>query len=400
MEGKNDSRALDASSLEAAALRSRLAELEERLAALEGVLAAEAEDRARAEAAFRLNEERLDALLKLSEMRDATEDELAHYAIDECVRLTGSKIGYLHFVNRSGDGFVSYVWSKGSREVCEAVEYMDYSLDTAGIWADTLRSKRPVIHNDYPSEPSRRGLPVGHLPLIRHMGVPVLKDGRVVAVSGVANKEEPYDAADLRQLLLFANRLWGIVEARRSELELAEANRELSRLASLDGLTGIANRRIFDECLAMQWKAAHREGDAISLLIADIDSFKAYNDAYGHLAGDEVLKRVAKVIAGVARRPTDLAARYGGEEFVVLLPNTEGATALAIAESLVARIGGLGIPHSTSSVADVVTISIGVASLLPSRGEFASSEALVAAADVALYEAKRGGKNRALLQPR
>lgn len=309
MEGKNDSRVLAASRLEAAALRARLAALEEKLTALEGVLAAEAEDRARAEAAFRLNEERLDALLKLSEMRDATEDELAHYAIDECVRLTGSKIGYIHFVKRSGVGFISYVWSRGSREVCEAVEYMDYSLDTACIWADTLRTKRPVIHNDYPNEPSRRGLPTGHLPLLRHMGVPVLKEGRVVAVSGVANKEEAYDAADLRQILLFANRLWGIVEARRSEAELAEANRQLSRLASLDGLTGIA-------------------------------------------------------------------------------------------ESLVAKVSDLGIAHAGSKVVELLTISIGVASLLPSRGEFPNAEALMAAADVALYEAKRGGKNRALLQPR
>jgi len=374
--------------------------LRSRIADLEGRLAAEAEDRRRTEEAFRFNEERLDALLKLSEMRDSSESELTHYAIDECVRLTGSKIGYIHFVNGTGDGFLSYVWSTGSREVCEAVHYMDYSLDSAGIWADTLRFKKPVIHNDYPNEPSRRGLPQGHHPLSRHMGVPVLKDGTVVAVSGVANKETPYDASDLRQLLLFANRLWGIVESKRAEADLARANAELSRLALLDGLTGIANRRAFDDFLAMQWKAAQRVGHRISLLMGDIDSFKAYNDTYGHPAGDEVLVRIAAVLSAAARRPADFAARYGGEEFVLILPETDGESALAIARTSVERIADMRIPHVGSATADIVTLSIGVASLVPSREESSSFEALIEAADAALYEAKRGGKNRAVLSAR
>jgi diguanylate cyclase (GGDEF)-like protein len=361
-------------------------------------LEAEIEDRRKAEASFRLNEERLDALLKLSEMHESSVEELTQYAIDACVRLTGSGIGYLHFTNDTEDGFLAYTWSRGSREVCTAVERMDYGLDSAGIWADTLRSRKPRIHNDYPTEPTRRGLPRGHLPLLRHMGVPVLKEGRVVAIGGVANKESPYDASDLRQLLLFTNRLWSIVEAKRSKADLAEANAELSRLARIDSLTGIANRRTFDAFLEMQWRTAAREGAAISLLMADIDSFKAYNDTYGHQAGDEALRRVASVIAGASRRLSDLAARYGGEEFSAILPNTGSESALGLARSIVAEVAALRIPHALST-GGIVSISVGVATLVPSRDGREASGTLVAQADAALYEAKRRGKNRAVGDP-
>jgi diguanylate cyclase (GGDEF)-like protein len=370
--------------------RSRTLDLERRLEA-------EIEDRRRAEASFRLNEERLDALLKLSEMHESSVEELAQYAIDACVRLTESRIGYLHFTNDTEDGFLSYTWSRGSREVCKAVERMDYGLDSAGIWADTLRFKKPLIHNDYPTEPSRRGLPQGHHPLLRHMGVPVLKEGRLVAIGGVANKESPYDASDLRQLLLFTNRLWSIIEAKRSKAELAEANAELSRLARTDGLTGIANRRTFDAFLEMQWRTAAREAASISLLMADIDCFKAYNDTYGHQAGDEVLKRVAAVIAGATRRLSDMAARYGGEEFSAILPSTGAESAMGLARSIVEGVAGLGIPHRHSTAAGIVSISVGVATLVPSRDGRESSDSLVGRADAALYEAKRAGKNRAVL---
>jgi diguanylate cyclase (GGDEF)-like protein len=371
--------------------------LRDELARTKRLLATEIEDRLRAEASFKLNEERLDALLQLSERRESSVEELAQFAIDESVRLTGSTIGYIHFVNPSEDGFLSYVWSNGSREVCAAVEVMDYSIHSAGIWADALRFKRPIVHNDYPNEPSRHGLPAGHIPLSRHMGVPVLKGGKVVAVSGVANKSLPYDGSDLRQLVLFANRLWSIVESKRAEAELSAANAELSRLANLDGLTGIANRRALDHFLELQWKVAVRELAPISLLMLDIDDFKAYNDAYGHQAGDEALKRVAGAIAASARRPTDLAARYGGEEFVLVLMKTEAESALDIARSIVSEVGRLGIPHEGSGLPGRLSVSAGVSSVIPSREGPESPDRLLAEADAALYEAKRLGKNRAAL---
>lgn len=367
------------------------------LEAARRLLELEVQERRRAELSFRLNEDRLDALLKLSEMRESSIEELAQYAIDEAVRLTGSAIGYIHLVNQAQDGFSSYFWSKGSREVCAAVETMDYSIVHAGIWADSLRLARPVIHNDYPSEPTRRGLPQGHLALTRHMGVPVLAGARVVAVGGVANKPSPYDGADLRQLLLFTRRLWAIIDARRAEEALVDANAELSRLASLDGLTGIANRRALDQFFELQWRAAIREESEVSLLMIDIDCFKDFNDRYGHLEGDTTLKLVAGAVARAARRPTDLAARYGGEEFALVLARTSAEKAFAIARALVSEVAGLGIVHEREGGPGVVMVSIGVASAAPCREGGQDFEGLVAAADAALYEAKRQGKGRAAL---
>lgn len=358
-------------------------------------LAAETGRRRAAEAAFRLNEERLDALLALSERHHASVEELAQFAIDEGVRLTRSTIGYLHFVNDAQDGFLHYFWSRGSRETCAAVELMDYTVCTAGIWADALRLRRAVVHNDYPHEPTRRGLPEGHHPLSRHMSIPVLRDDKVVAICGVANKPAPYDAADLRQLRLLANRLWSIVESQRTTAALEAANAELSRVAGIDALTGVANRRALETFLERQWKIAAREGWPISLLMLDIDCFKAFNDTYGHQAGDAALKAVGGAASEVARRPNDLVARYGGEEFLVVLTRAQEDDAMAIACGLVERVRALGLVHGGSACAPVVTVSIGAASHVPQPDGPADWPALVAAADAALYAAKQGWRNRA-----
>lgn len=356
-------------------------------------LAAETERRRAAEAAFRLNEERLDALLALSERHHASVEELAQFAIDEGVRLTRSTIGYLHFVNDAQDGFLHYFWSRGSRETCAAVELMDYTVCTAGIWADALRLRRPVVHNGYPNEPTRRGLPEGHHALSRHMSIPVLRDERVVAICGVANKPAPYDAADLRQLRLLANRLWSIVESQRTTAALEAANAELSRVAGIDALTGVANRRALESFLDRQWRSAAREGTPISLLMLDIDYFKAFNDTYGHQAGDAALKAVGAAAALAARRPADLVARFGGEEFIVVLSGAGEADATAIANGLVERVRALGLVHAGSSCAPVVTVSVGTATRVPQPDAPVDWPALVAAADAALYAAKQGGRN-------
>lgn len=355
----------------------------------------EARLRQRAEEAFALNEARLDGLLTLSEKHESSVEELAQFVIDEAVRLTRSSIGYLHFVNEGEDGFLSYFWSTNSRETCSAVNMMDYKLAHAGIWADALRLRHPVIHNDYPNEPSRQGLPPGHHPLSRHMCIPVLREGKVVAICGVANKAEHYDASDQRQLALLANRLWSIVESKRANAALAAANAELSRIASLDALTGVANRRGLMSHLESQWKRAIREERSISLLMIDIDFFKLFNDRYGHQAGDQALKSVGEAVASAARRSTDLAARYGGEEFVLVLPATRKEFALEIAERLVEKVRRLGIAHEASKCAAVVTISIGVASCLPRSEIPIDYETLIAEADEALYAAKNTGRNRA-----
>jgi len=166
----------------------------------------------------------------------------------------------------------------------------------------------------------------------------------------------------------------------------------LQLLSSLDGLTGIANRRHFDEGLDREWRRALRGRTPISLIMVDIDFFKPYNDTYEHQAGDECLKQVARLLKGYSRRGGDFAARYGGEEFAVVLSGTDGDGAREIAEEIRLRVECLGIPHESSRVKAVVTVSAGVATLTP--GEDATPGALVRMADTALYQAKETGRNR------
>jgi diguanylate cyclase (GGDEF)-like protein len=175
-------------------------------------------------------------------------------------------------------------------------------------------------------------------------------------------------------------------------LKLDTANRELSRLSSLDGLTGIANRRRFDEAIDAEWRRARRNASTLSLVLADIDHFKYFNDSRGHQAGDDCLRKVADALQRTVKRPGDLVARYGGEEFAVLLPETQPEGALYLADQLRLAVSSLNLLHTSSPVATYVTISIGVASCSPEPGN--SPEQLIMMADERLYAAKRNGRNR------
>jgi diguanylate cyclase (GGDEF)-like protein/PAS domain S-box-containing protein len=168
----------------------------------------------------------------------------------------------------------------------------------------------------------------------------------------------------------------------------------LENLSATDGLTGISNRRRFDEFLEREWRRSTREQPELSLLIIDIDYFKRFNDRYGHLAGDDVLRRVAEVLGEVVRRATDLVARYGGEEFVCVLPGTGETGAMEMARRIVNEIAALRIPHERSAVAEYVTVSVGAATEVPGRGLDCSD--LIGKADRCLYSAKRQGRNRAV----
>ncbi len=179
---------------------------------------------------------------------------------------------------------------------------------------------------------------------------------------------------------------------------------KLRELASFDGLTGIANRRSFDDTLMRELSRARRDARPVSLAMADIDHFKRYNDRHGHPAGDECLRRVARAIAGAVRRAGDLAARYGGEEFVVILPNTDAAAAAIVAEKIRAGVAALELAHGDSSAAAFVTISVGVATWAPqlsgdSFDPAGASKELLSLADQALYRAKASGRNRVAAAP-
>ena len=173
--------------------------------------------------------------------------------------------------------------------------------------------------------------------------------------------------------------------------QLNSANKQLEMLTLTDELTGSVNRRGFEHALQGEWGRAIRDKNALTLLIVDVDYFKAYNDHYGHLAGDECLKRVAQALAAVPGRLGDLVARYGGEEFAVILPNTEDLDAV-VAERCRAAIEGMGIPHEYSAAGPVVTVSVGSATCWPHQHE--DPREIIVLADKAMYEAKASGRNR------
>ena len=182
---------------------------------------------------------------------------------------------------------------------------------------------------------------------------------------------------------------------RESQQQLLQVNLELQRLTHSDGLTGLSNRRYLDEYLSAEWRRGARAQTELSMLMIDVDNFKLYNDTYGHVAGDEVLKRVASTVERCLGQPEDLAARFGGEEFAVVLPGTAVGGARLLAEEIRREVEMLCLPHANSSTGRHVTISVGGATIVPTVDSAMTS--LVEAADLALYRAKRDGKNRVVV---
>ncbi|HEY0182468.1 MAG TPA: sensor domain-containing diguanylate cyclase [Rhodopila sp.] len=190
-----------------------------------------------------------------------------------------------------------------------------------------------------------------------------------------------------------------ITERKRAEEQLAEVharleatNQLLRVLAQQDGLTGLANRRCFDEMLQTEFRRAYRERQPLGIVMIDVDRFKSYNDLYGHLAGDTCLRLITAAVASALRRPTDLAARYGGEEIVVLLPLTSVSGAMAVAQRIRRAVSALRITH-LGNAARIATVSAGTSSMIP-RHDDDNPDDLISAADRALYQAKMEGRNR------
>ena len=169
---------------------------------------------------LRQTETRLESLLALSQLTDVGEREIRDFALESVVSLTKSKGGYLHFVNEDEKTIELISWSKGARELCEAEKTSHYPLDKAGIWADSIRLRIPVVHNDYQSNAEKKGYPQGHFHVVRHLSVPIFDSDKIVAVAGVGNKETPYDDSDLRQSLLFMNSMWAILKQKKAIEEI------------------------------------------------------------------------------------------------------------------------------------------------------------------------------------
>jgi diguanylate cyclase (GGDEF)-like protein len=259
-----------------------------------------------------------------------------------------------------------------------------------GVVGRTLRLGKTQLALDVRKDPDYVPL---HDAVTSEVVIPIRFRSRTLGVFDLeSTTPEPFSAENLVVFETFADQLAGAIHMAAINQQLEEANQRLQRLSSIDGLTGIANRRQLDEALQTEWRRAFRHDSPISVVMFDLDEFKRFNDAYGHQAGDECLRQVAAALRDGLRRAGDLVARYGGEEFAAVLPESDLRGALQFAEATRVGVESLAIAHGHSQVAPVVTLSAGVASTRPRLGGTPSE--LIAQADQALYRAKRGGKNR------
>jgi diguanylate cyclase (GGDEF)-like protein len=261
---------------------------------------------------------------------------------------------------------------------------------SAGIVGRAIRTGEPQLVLDVGSDPDYFGLD-GRV--TSELAVPIRLQGRILgAVNLEADGPAVFTAENLPLFHTLAEQVAGPIGLALVNRKLVEANAELDRLSRRDALTGVANRRCFDETLDLEWRRAERSRTPVAVVLADVDRFKAYNDALGHPAGDACLRRVAATLAAVAHRAGDLVARYGGEEFAVLLPGLDRERAAAFAETMRAALAAAALPHPAAPPPGRVSASFGVAALVPRRG--GSPRRLVDRADAALYRAKAGGRDR------
>lgn len=266
------------------------------------------------------------------------------------------------------------------------VKGISFAVNQNPASAFVIANAKPLIVEDAQSNPLTAPLneDMQRLGVQSLMLLPLVSRGRVIGTLGIdtTDASRRFTDDELQLAETVAGQLAGLVDN-------ARMNDRLLEMSTIDGLTGIANRRKFDEVLPEEWRRASRTSSPFSLMMIDVDNFKSYNDACGHQAGDHVLREVAAELRRALQRAGDFVARYGGEEFVVLLPTNDLATAAEHAETLRRRIEHLGLPHPKGGA---ITISVGLATVL-ARDDYPLRD-LIAAADRQLYEAKRAGRNR------
>ncbi|MBN2809625.1 MAG: DUF3365 domain-containing protein [Deltaproteobacteria bacterium] len=235
------------------------------------ILRRKSQDNQAAWQAVALDRDRFASLLELSRMGDKSEEQLIRFSLEEYVRLTRSRIGYFHFYDESTQMVELYAWSRGAMDICTVSGVNDhFPLAETGIWADCIRERGPVIHNNYESLPNRKGIFQGHFPISRHLSVPVMDAESIVAIAGVGNKAKPYDENDVTQLTLFANTMWEIVKNIRAYRELAEQERELKK--HRDNLEVIVAERT--EKLARRTQDLEISQNTLQALLADVSQAK------------------------------------------------------------------------------------------------------------------------------
>jgi diguanylate cyclase (GGDEF)-like protein/PAS domain S-box-containing protein len=322
-----------------------------------------------------------------------TVDELMQRALDEIEAITDSPISFYHFVLEDQVSLSLQAWStRTRREFCHAEgQGMHYDLEQAGVWADCIREKKPIVHNDYAALLHRKGMPEGHARVVRQLVVPTFHGGRIVAVLGIGNKSSPYDERDIALLSFIADIIWRIIERKQTEEEIQRLHAQLREMALLDPLTGLYNRHYMDETLSRELARAAREDYPVSFVMIDIDHFKQVNDSIGHPAGDIVLQALAALLRKNTRG-SDILYRIGGEEFLAVLPKARAEYALQAAEKW--RMDFRDSVSKMASGGIQATISCGIASF-PEDGEIAAD--LLASADQALYQAKAAGRDRSII---
>lgn len=312
--------------------------------------------------------------------------QLMRAALDAAEEMTDSEIGFYHFVEPDQETVSLQVWSTNTLENMCLAESEDhhYPLSKAGVWADCVRRREPVVHNDYPSLPNKQGMPEGHAPLSRELTVPVIREGVVVAVMGVGNKARDYDVSDIQLLGLVADMCQDLVERKH-------VAQRIEHMAFNDPLTGLANRALLMDRLQHEISLTQRANRVLGICYLDLDGFKPVNDRHGHHVGDALLVSLARRFEeGV--REGDTAARLGGDEFVLLLANLESVgDGEAIVERLLEKIAE---PYHIHGREIRISASAGL-TFFPEDN--ADAAALLKHADSAMYQAKKAGPSRQAL---
>lgn len=316
--------------------------------------------------------------------------EVMKRSLDEIEILTGSTVSFYHMVEEDQNTLNLLAWSTATtQKFCKAEgSGKHYPVSEAGVWADCIRQKKPIIHNDYPNLENRKGLPEGHSPLQRELVVPIFYDGLIVSVLGVGNKPTNYTDQDIELVEFISGLVWSIVSQKQADERILSLNEKLEKLVMTDELTGMPNRRSFFTRGKEEINRITRYPAPLSLIMLDIDRFKKINDTFGHDAGDFALKTIAAIFKQVIRG-VDHAARLGGEEFGILLPNTGLQEAQLLAERLRQKIEETSFDFQDQSIN--MTASLGVSSYkMPAQ----TLDELFHCADIALYQAKNAGRNQ------
>jgi diguanylate cyclase (GGDEF)-like protein len=308
-------------------------------------------------------------------------------AIVDCItRRLPVTIASIILLNEAGTHFVQEVWS--GRIDLELPGGMPWPI-TLGAAGRCARSGRAQLITDTPNDPDY--VPGNHDVSSEYL-VPIRHRGRLHGVLNLESTRRDFFTPEVCKVFdAVAEQVAGAIHLTRLVRELELANRKLREISMIDGLTGIANRRCFDQRLAEAWDRLARDDGSLALLMVDVDHFKALNDTSGHQHGDECLREIARLCSESARGEGDLVARYGGEELVVLLPGCGLPEAMGVAEALRVAVRERAMPHLDSPVASCVTVSIGVSVVRPCRA--LSPAALISTSDVALYAAKANGRD-------